>query len=300
MKLMLGVLSGLLLAAPIASAQTVGDVQLSVGPYELAANGAEKAQGGWRSTGPLTIGSPVVGVFSMRGCGYFTVAVPPEPFEKDATAGWRVEVTPLKIVNHAVTFRLRWFRALDNSNGLSPASEDVEVTLRPGESRPLDSVPVVQAGKTTFESRPCETKAVSLRVVADFPDMDRRLIGADVWLVERLPNGKEQSQSQSLRGLPNRPIPFYFDSLPDGAKRFDIFGKLVADPGQGSIEISLETIRAGADQGQDGYQSARWFRSTVHVKPNEIVDVALPKPDAKAGAFANRVFSIRIQAKQIR
>jgi hypothetical protein len=300
MKLMLGLLSGLLLAARIAAAQTVGDVQISVGGFELAANGAEKAAGVWRGTGPLTIGTPTVGVFSMFGCGYFSVTIPPHPFDENATAGWRVEITPLKVVNHAVTFRLRWVRAVDHGNGFSPASEDVEVTLRPGESRLLDSVPVVQTGQTTFDGRPCGTKVASLRVLAEFPELDRRLIAADVWLVERLPNGKEQSHLQSLRGLPHRPVAFYFDSLPDGARRIDIFGKLVADPEQGGLEISLETIRAGADPGQDGYQSARWFRSTLHVKPNEVVDVALPKPDEKAGAFDNRVFSIRIQAKQIR
>jgi hypothetical protein len=300
MKLMLGVLSGLLVAARIAGAQAVDDVQIHVGGFELAANGAEKAAGVWRGTGPLTIGSPTVGVFSMFDCGYFSVTIPPHPFNENATARWRVEITPLKVVNHAVTFRLRWVRAVDHGNGLSPAGEDVEVTLRPGESRPLDSVPVVQTGTTTFDGRPCGTKAASLRVSADFPELDRRLIGADVWLVERLPSGKEQSQLQSLRGLPHRPVPFYFDSVPDGTKRLDIFGKLVANPEQGGIEIILETIRAGADPGQDGYQSTRWFRSTLHMKPNEIVDVALPKPDEKAGAFANRVFSIRIQAKQIR
>ena len=300
LRLICGALSGLLVATRIAAAQTVGDVQLSVAPFELTANGAEKDEGvSWR-TGPLTIGKPGVGVFSMFGCGDFSVTIPPNSFKEDATVGWRVEITPLKVLNHAVTFRLRWVRALDKGNGLTPASQDVEVTLRPGESRPLDRVPVVQTRATTLDGRPCGTKAVTLRVSADFPDMDRRLIGADVWLVERLPNGKEQSQLQSLRGLPHRPIPFYFDSVPDGSKRVDIFGKLVADPGQGGIEMTLETIRGGADPGQDGYQSARWFRSTVHLKPNEIVDVALPPSDQKTGASATRVFSIRIQAKQIR
>jgi hypothetical protein len=301
MRLMLGVLSGLLVvAARIAGAQTLDDVQISVAGFELAANGAEKDAGVSFRTGPLTIGKPAVGVFSMFDCGYFSVTIPPNPFKENATAGWRVEITPLKVVNHAVTFRLRWVRALDNGPGLAPASEDVEVTLRPGESRPIDSVPVVQTGAPTVDGRPCGTKAASLRVSADFPELDRRLIGANVWLVERLPNGKEQSQLQSLRGLPHRPIPFYFDSVPDGPKRFDIFGKLVADPEQGGIEITLESIRARADPGQDGYQSARWFRSTVHMKPNEIVDVALPQPDEQGGVSANRVFSIRIQAKQIR
>ena len=300
MKLILGLLSGLLLAARIAGAQTADDVQLSVAGFELAANGAEQPAGVTRSTGQLTIGKATVGVFSMFGCGYFSLTIPPNSFEEKATVGWRVEVTPLKVVKHAVTFRLRWVRALDKGDGLSPASEDVEVTLQPGESRPIDTVPVAQSRATTLDGRPCTTKAASLRVSADFPDLDRHLIGANVWLVERLPNGKEQSQLQSLRGLPNRPIPFYFDGVGDGTKRLDIFGKLVADPAQDGMEISLQTIRAGADPGQDGYQSAQWFRSTVHMKPNEIVDVALPKPDEKTGAFAGRVFSIRIQAKPIR
>ncbi len=300
MKWMLAVLSLLLTAASQADAQAVDEVEISVGGFELAANGAEKAAGVWRWTGPLIMGKATVGVFSMRGCGYFTVTVPPNTFEENATVGWRVEITPTRVVNHAVTFRLRWVRALDKGSKLTPAHEDVEVTLRPGESRPLDNVPVVQTGVTTYEGRPCQTKAASLRVVADFPDYDRRLIGVDVWLVERLPNGKEDSQLQSLRGLPHRPIPFYFDGLPDGTKRVDIFGKLVADPQRGSMEIALEALRAQADPGQEGYQSARWFRSTVHMKPDEIVEVALSQPTEKTGTFANRVFSIRIRAKQIR
>ena len=138
-----------------------------------------------------------------------------------------------------------------------------------------------RAGPDRREDRstavPATIKAVSLRVVADFPDFDRRLIGANVWLVERLPNGKEQSQLQSLRGVPHRPIPFYFDSVPDGTKRFDIFGKLVADPATGRHRVHRRDDQSAGRSGQDGYQSARWFKSTVHVKPNEIVDVALPR-----------------------
>jgi hypothetical protein len=45
--------------------------------------------------------------------------------------------------------------------------------------------------------------------------------------------------------------------------------------------------------------SQRWFRSTLRMKPDEIVEVALPSGE-KAGAFGNRVFSIRIRTKQIR
>ncbi len=54
--------------------------------------------------------SPSIGVFSMC-CGYFSLTVPPHTLAGNATAGWRVELTPLKVVNHAVTFRPRCVRA---------------------------------------------------------------------------------------------------------------------------------------------------------------------------------------------
>jgi hypothetical protein len=301
MKLTLRVLAALLLAAPIAAAQTPDDVQLSISGIELTTHGADKPAGVTRGTGPLKIGQPTVAVFSVSGCGGFALTVPPHSFEENATFGWRVEMTPLKVVNHSVTFRLRWLRALDKGTGFEPATEDVEVTLKAGESRLIDSVPIVQSGLKTFDGKPCDTKAVSLRVSSDFPDFDRRLVGVELWLIERMPNGKEQTQSQSIRGLFNHAIPFYFDSVRDGTTRLDFFGKLMADPVQDGFDVSVEAIRAVPNPDQErGYQAARWFRSTVRIKPNEIVDVALPPPDDKSAPLADRAFSIRIRARQIR
>ena len=140
-----------------------------------------------------------------------------------------------------------------------------------------------------------------LRVSADFPDMDRRLIGAEVWLVERLPNGKEQSQRQSLRGLPHRHRSRSISTAwPTALRRVDIFGKLVADPGQGGMEDDRRDRQSGADPGQEGYQSRPLVPIHAARETDEIVDVALCRPDEKTGGLANRVFSIRIQAKQIR
>lgn len=309
MKLMPGVLSALLLVAPTAGAQTIPEAEIRVTGFAVAANGAERDAGVSFRAAALPIGQPSIGVFSMFDCGYFSVTVPANPFKDGATGGWRVEITPVKVVDHAVTFRLRWVRALDRGAGLSPASEDVEVTLKPGESRPLDTVPVA-AGAKTLDGRSCAMKAASLRVSVDFPEMDRRLIGATLWLVRRLPNGGEVVQSQSLRGLPHRAIAFYFDSKPfeepvegqksDGTKRLDFFGTLVVHPAPGSFGLTLETVKARADEGQKGYQAAEWFRSVVQMKPNEIVEVALPQRDEKGGASPSGVFSIRIQAKQLR
>jgi hypothetical protein len=299
MRLMAFVLGSLLLVAETAAAQRTGDVEISIGGFELVANGAEKAAGVWFGANPRTTGKTTVGLFSMFGCGYFAVTVPPQAFEDNATAAWRVEITPLRVVNHAVTFRLRWVRAIDNGKAVTPASDDTELTLQPGESRPIDTVPVSPSAKA-IGGRPCETRTASLRVVVDFPELDRRLVGADLWLVERLANGTEQSQLQSVRGLPFRPVPFYFDGVSDGVKRLDILGKFTADPEQGGLHITLETIRARADSGETGYQSVQWFQSALRLKPDETVEVALPPIEDSSGTFSKRVFSIRIRAKQLR
>ena len=306
MKVMPSLFAGLLLAAPVARAQTIEDVEIRVSGFAVAANGAERTAGvSFRAPTPLRIGQPAIGVFSMFDCGYFSVTIPANPFKDGATGGWRVEITPVKIADDGVTFRLRWVRAIDRSAGLSPANEDVELTLKPGESRPLDTVPV-PAGAKTLDGRPCAMKAASLRVSVDFPDMDRRLIGATLWLVHRLPNGTQLVQAQSIRGVPHRPIPFYFDSKPfdeqkpDGTRRLDVFGTLLVGPSPGGFGVTLETVKARADEGQKGYQAAEWFRSAVQMKPNEIVEVALPQRDEKGGASSSGALSIRIQAKQIR
>jgi hypothetical protein len=83
----------------------------------------------------------------------------------------------------------------------------------------------------------------------------------------------------------------------------DIFGKLVAEPVDGGIDVNVEALRGVPDRGQNdsgGYQAMYWFRSTLHLKPNEVVDVALPKPDGYKGPLADRTLSIRIKSRQIR
>jgi hypothetical protein len=288
----------LALAADVTSAQS-SDMMISVSGFQLTAGGPEKAVGVTRGVSlyPNSFGRPTPAVFSMYGCGGFSVS-PAGPFAENAIAGWRLEVTPIKVVETAVTFRLRWVRALDTGSGFSPASEDLELTLRPGEWRPLDSVPIPK-GIKSLDGQPCAIKSGSLRVSVEFKAFDRRLIGADVWLVERLRNGKEDSQLQSVRGVPHRDVPFYFDTVSSGAERFDFFGHLTGELGDGGLEIAVEVVRAKADRDQEtGYQAARWFRSTIHVKPNETVEVALKAEDT--GELAGRMFALRIRAKQIR
>jgi hypothetical protein len=302
MRSILRALILLLLATGVAQAQTAADIRIVVSGFTVSAAGGEKHAGATRGVvlDPSSFGTRTSGIFSTFDCGYFAVTVPPGAFHENARAGWRIEITPAKVAaDHAVTFRLLWVRALDTGRESGPPGADQELTLKPGESRQLDSVPV-PANSKTIDGRPCNVDTAALRVAVEFDPSERRLIGADVWLVERFPNGKEESQLQSVRSLPHRSVPFYFDSISDGASRFDIFGSLVAELEQGGIAISVEATRGRADPGQKGYQAARHFRSTIHVKPGEIVEVALTTPSNQPVEPSNRQLSLRIRARHIR
>ena len=76
---------------------------------------------------------------------------------------------------------------------------------------------------------------------------DRRLVVADLWLVERLSDGTEVQRSQplSVRGLPNRPFRFYFDSVVDANVTLDIYGILIARLETGALAISLRRAADG-------------------------------------------------------
>jgi hypothetical protein len=276
-------------------AQSLKDLQIRLGAYTQSDDGGEKPAGVWRSTGPLVIGKAIPSTFSVGGCGYGAVSSDGS-LREDATTAWRVEVTPLRVVGDAVTFRLRWVRSVDNGKGFTVPNEDAELTLRPGESRLVDSVQV-PSGAKTFDGKPCKTSVASVRVAVDYypePDFDRRLVEADLWLVERMSNGTERTQPLSVRGQPNRPIPFYFDSIVDGSLSLDIFGRVVARLASGAMEVSFQTrSRWGEDWG-------RSVESVIQVKPGEVIDVRLPKLGDGAGPFANRDLAIRVRARQLR
>jgi len=296
------------LAAGVAHAQTFNDLQIQLGAYNLSDHGGERPVGVWRSA-PVVIGKPTTSTFSLGNtCDAFAVSSDGSLFE-NATTAWNVEVTPIRVVRDAVTFRLRWVRLaplrqqldqvpLDSSKAFRIPNEDIELTLRPGESWPVDSVRV-PSGATMIDGRTCRESA-SIRVSVDpYPseELDRRLVVADLWLIERLSNGTETQRSQipSVRGVPNRPLRFYFDSVVDGSVSLDIYGVLNARLESGAMAVSVETRSRWGDRGPQ-----RSVQSEIQVKPGEIVEIRLPKLGEIAGPFANREFSIRIRARQLR
>jgi hypothetical protein len=232
--------------------------------------------------------------FSLRpdGCVWAVSRV----VEPDADLGWAVEITPVRVVNDAVTFRLAWARTRDEGKASTQPRSDMELTLRPGESIPLDSV------RRSCPSQP-RTIGASLSVtVVRYPDADydRRLIALDLWLVEKLKDGTERSQPLSLRGLYHRPIPFYFDSMIEGAMALDIFGEVTAAPGDRTSDVKIMTRSRIFDPSQPpGRPFPRETTATIRITPNEVVSVQLPQV-TDSPAFSSRVLSLRVRMRQLR
>jgi hypothetical protein len=216
--------------------------------------------------------------------------------------GWRVEIVPIRVIDGAATFRLKWTRAIDNGKQANAISEDIELTMRPGESRTMDAVPIPVDPATgrrcpVWDNRgkQVEYGAFALRVgvaYRTFEVQEQRLMGADLWLIERLPGGAERTQSLKVRGLPHRPIPFYFDAIREQEQSLDIFGSLVIRPGKDALAVEVET--------NSRWGPIRASESKMKVAPGETVELALARLDESAGTFTSRRYAIRIQVQQLR
>jgi hypothetical protein len=291
-------------AAGLAHAQTPNDLQVRLGAYTSNTDGGERPVGVWFSTGPVAIGKRVTSTFSVgESCDAFSVSSDGS-LREHATAAWRVDVTPTLVVGDAVTFRLRWRMAVMRGDRMSlefsdafSRPDETELTLRPGESwvvYTLRNIYRYSCGGTS-----------SIRVSVDnypWEEDERRLVVADLWLVERLSNGGEVQRSQplSVRGLPNRPSPFYFDSIVDANVTLDIYGTLVSRLESNVIAISVETRSRWAPGSRNFSGPQRSVKSNIQVKPAETVEIRLPMLGDDAGPFAKRAYSIRIRARQLR
>ena len=290
----------LFLFAGTAHAQTSGDLQIRIGAYSISTDGGEKPVGVWYSTGPVVIGKSSRPTFSVgESCDAFAVSAA-EEFATNATAAWKIEVTPIRVVRDAITFRLQTRMAgitggqLGFSDVLPAPQSSIELTLRPGESWPAVRLRNIARYSCATES--------SIRVSVDnypWEETERRLVGVELWLIERLANGSEVQRSQrlSLRGLPNRPFRFYFDSVTEGDSYLDVLGALVARPG---LEGVMMTVDIRSRRGSTAKPRTQTVSSFVSLKQDETVELKLPALSDDSGPFAKRSFSIRIRNRQLR
>jgi hypothetical protein len=320
-RLLITTLALVLGVASSTAAQTYEHLAIIIEGRTIEAVGGERANTSM-SSGALVIGKTTSAAFTKLPdmCG-FSVA---QRLRPGGISGWTVSVTPTKVEDDAVTFQVQWVRAIDEGRATTQPSGQMEVTLRPGESMPLDTVPL--SPDVTMPYERCHVRATSLRVGVDYwprPDRDRRLVGTELWLVQRLADGSERGQSVSLRGLPFRDTPFFFDTITDAGVDFDLFGDIgvaldtnhpdelvvtihargrVTESGRSSTSVpSSAAIPSSAPIPSGVLIGSRSVESSIRLRAGEIVDVALPRLTENAsGAFADRTLSLRIRAGRIR
>jgi hypothetical protein len=230
---------------------------------------------------------------------------------KKVQSAWTIHATPVRQAGEAVTVRVQWMRSRDNGRP-SAVGRDTELTLRPGQWLTLDVMP--QADEAAAA---CLSMSLAAGVVHwPEPERDRRLLAVELWLVERLPDGKERSQPLSLRGLYNQAIPFHFGTLSAGTKMLDVFGDLQISPGD-AMGIKITTRSRVIDSApypqprpRDYPEEEPWpplyvgsTNATLKIDPGEVVSVPLPpvgRGGADAEAFAARALSFRLRVRQIR
>ena len=295
MKILIGsvVITFVFAAAARAQTAAVQELSIHVQAAAIASPGGEEPRV-YGGANPNEAGKTVRHGFSLAAqpCDYWRASRVVTP---DAHFGWAVEITPVRVVEDAVTFRLTWARTREDGKHSTQPTHDMELTLRPGEAIPLDSV------YYACPSRP-QTIGASLRVtVVRHPDpaYDRRLVALDLWLVEKLNDGTEQSQPLSLRGLYHRPISFYFESITEGAIVLDVFGEVTAAPAArtSDVQIKVRSRIFAPNQSPDVY-STRQTTATVRITPDEVVSVELPQ--LAGSAFASRALSLRMRVRQVR
>lgn len=292
--------------ARFADAQTFQHLTIDMEGRTIGLNGGEQPNTGM-SSGPVVIGKTTSAGFAKTSdmCGF---AVAPR-LQPGAVSGWNVDVTPTAVEGDAVTFRVRWLRSRDENRDSSSPGGTLDLTLRPGESLPLDLVPLSPSVTMPYER--CKVRATSLHVAVNYwprAQDDRRLVVTDLWLIDRQQDGTERSQALSLRGLFNQATPFHFDTVTDGAVSLELFGEFMVAPGSGSLAMTLKTRSRLTENGTSSTTvrygalvRARQVDSVIQLKPGEVVAVALPRlSESDGGAFATRTFSLRVQSRQVR
>lgn len=296
-----------------AHAQSADGLQIAIFGSEVTKAGGERMRRtGW--IGAANIGKTVSQTIRARDCtsgvgstndlgGRTERTVRPDGQMTTTDSVWVVEATPLNVAGDAVTFRLRWVRARDNGRPSTQPSGEMELTLRPGQSMPLDLVTGPPPAGST------ERCVRSLRVGVERdpePDRDPRLLAADIWLVDRRPDGTEVSQALSLRGLYYQPIPFYFDRISQGAMSLDLFGDVHVTPvakdrGAATVALKGRIISPALAFLPSGSDYVASTSVTTPLVAGEVVSVALPEiGHGTSPALVGHTLSLRIRFRQIR
>lgn len=299
----MGLMSLLLAAALGAAAQVPPESNASQlriwvdGTLGKVSGGNQDSAGA--GTGSIQIGKTANVLLSMSAdryrCGFF--ARQSGDLEPNADLGWTARVTPTRVVGESVTFSIQWVRAIQAGRPVTGVGNETVVTLRPGEQLTLDSV--VKPGAES-----CGLASATLVVRVDRQPsgwFDASLVETDLWLVEHLPNGKDDTQHQVVRGQMYQSVPFFFDVIQAKSKLVDFHGELVVRPGSGYLEVDVVPRRRTSDPGKPMKPVADYnSQALLRLKSTDVGSWEMPAISNASDPLAGRSFSLRIQTRQVR
>jgi len=243
---------------------------------------------------PLEAGKPTTMLFGRTGNCAGSIQFGGS-FPAGIANAWRVQITPLKVTEmDTVTFRLAWATAVDGRFS-SGVEEAIQLTLRPGQSVPIEVQPWTSAGQG------CGGKHATLMLSVDPPprEMDRQLVLTDLWLVDKVAGGVERTQRLALRGRFGEMQRFYFDDINGTGRVLDLSGEILVLAREDGVDLQITTQRRrmAYDGGARDVASAT---SRVHLRPNDTAAVELPKSVYESDPFLGHELSLRIQSREIR
>jgi hypothetical protein len=273
---------------------------LSTTTYHLDRAGGESSASGKN----LRLGrpTPFVTYADTSMCGFsaggFTEIAP------SAQLGWDVIAVAKSMTPDHVVLSVTWFRQRGHKVETRGATE---VLLRPGDGVTLDV-----AETPEWRGHTCGMTSAEVRLELDpvnwakISTASSSPVSTDIWLVRRMPGGREETQQINVRGALNEEVPFYFNDLTSGTSAISVLGTVRARANEGgtlSLDISAESqLRLGTTLVERGFIPADpQYRHLVFGSDQEVVAIEFPmskKPTWQE--FAGQVISIRFKTHRLR
>ncbi len=224
--------------------------------------------------------------------------------DPSATLGWEVVVVPKVVRPGEVVLNVTWTR---ERNHKVEARGTTEVLMRPGDIVPLDV-----AGTPESRSAGCQMTSAELVLELEPPHWANLVpsrggvVSTDMWLVRKLPDGKEDTHQINVRGALNEQVPFYFDDTKSGDRVMSVLGRIRAretENGLLSLEFEGERqVRVGTESLGRGFTSVAPGSGTLILgSDQDVVSVEFPiSPDPKWKELGSQPLSIRIRMRRIR
>jgi len=175
--------------------------------------------------GPYSAAPQVVGqtqrleiAAAPDSCGFKEV-YSPKPASGSAV-GWQLETTPTAITAAHAVVLVRWARKTFGARPSVSDSNQSVVFLRPGDQVRLDTIRLPDVTPN------CASPMGTLVIGMQAREAMRTLTSTDMWLVHKVPGGKEITQHVNVRGKFNAPLSFFFDGVREGQRVIDVFGEI--------------------------------------------------------------------------